>query len=82
MLQHRHDQPILGTREFTPGTRKVKQAALTLSFNEYGEPLTPEDVDANLAQYRNPPEYNELGDPLNSAAVREAEKLLDEVARK
>ena len=60
-----HDQPILGTREFTPGTRKGKVQVPALSFNEWGEPLTAEDVDANLALYKSPPEYA----PLDATAM-------------
>lgn len=69
-----HDH-ILGTREidFTPKQKKVKA---TLSFNEWGEPLTEADVDPNVKLYQAPPEY------AVSEAVAEAEAVLAKVPAK
>lgn len=52
--EHIHSERVI-QRDAKP----KKGKAPVLSFNEYGEPLTQEDVDANLALYKNPPEYAE-----------------------
>lgn len=60
---------VFEEREVAGRPKKGKQATPVLSFNEYGEPLTPADVDASVRLYEAPPEYAALD---ATALVREA----------
>lgn len=62
------------------GSRTAKPVAAVLSYNEWGEPLTEEDVNPATRLYRNPPEYTALD---ADAMVKEAAAhLLKTTARK
>ena len=73
---------VIEEREHTPvprGPRTAKQEALVLSFNEWGEPLTQEDVYASKRLYTQPPEYAALD---AEAMVKEAAAHLMKTAAK
>lgn len=72
---------VFETREVTDrAPRATKTAKLALSFNEWGEPLTAADVDANVALYQNPPEY-EVAAPSGAVIFPDNEETAELVER-